>query len=83
MSYRPPSNRDIGLPTKLNAEKARHLGIDAIYHPQLNDYDRFVYFKRRGLNKTAMAKLFDVNNSTMAKWWQQFEEEQRNSARIG
>lgn len=71
LRFRPPSNRDIGLQVKLNQEAERHNG---------EGYDRFRWYRSIGLNRTAMAKLYNVNSKTMDNWWKQDDEEQAGNA---
>lgn len=68
-NYKPLKTSDIGLPTKLNNEAGSHRG---------EDHARFEFYRHIcGVNKSNMARIFDVHPVTMADWWKQDDAEHR------
>ena len=70
-AYRPPSIRELGLKRHLDETAQKHDGLGyADFIKQVTKP------KHRRLNKTALAKLFNVDIHTMVNWLSIYEEEQ-------
>ncbi len=67
--FRPQTIDDIGLVAWLDQTKDKHKGLG---------YDEFVKRLTLGVNKSNIARMFNVDRSTILRWAIAYEAEQEN-----